>query len=190
VSTHDVYVHEARLSDLERNETIAQIQAVIKRVDREKPDPQAVEELRAMMRLTPHLAQLLCNIADINSKRVINSIVSGPLGREALLAQVATMRDGFGYQQAPEMERGLIEHVVLCWLRVQKVEQGYTAFMMQPEVVIAQADWWERKLTAAHARYVRAVESLARVRRMTRPSAVQINVGDQQVNVAGRVVVE
>ena len=88
------------------------------------------------------------------------------------------------------MERLLIEHVALCWLRVQKVEGGYTAFMTQPEVVIAQADWWERKLTAAQARYVRAVESLARVRRMARPSAVQINVGDQQVNVVGRAVVE
>ncbi len=72
----------------------------------------------------------------------------------------------------------------------QRVEQSYTGLMNQTEVVIAQADWWERRMTAAQGRYRRAVESLARVRRLTHPSALQINVGERQVNVAGVVVVE
>ncbi len=180
---------EVVLSPSQREETLDQIRAVIKRVDREKPDPEAVEELREMMRVMPSLARLLYNIADINSKRVIDSIVSGARGREALIAQVATMRDDLGYAEAPELERGLIEHVVMSWLRVQRVELSYT-HAQQAEMTLPMADWWERKLTAAHGRYIRACESLARVRRLTRPSAVQINVGDRQVNVAGVAMTE
>jgi len=180
---------EVVLSPSQREETLDQIRAVIKRVDREKPDPEAVEELRRMMRLTPVLARLLYNVAEVNNDKVIRSIVAQPLAREALAARVEAMRDDLGYAEAPELERGLIEHVVMCWLRVQRVELSYT-HAQNAEMTLPMADWWERKLTAAHGRYIRAVESLARVRRMARPSAVQINVGEKQVNVAGRVVVE
>lgn len=182
-------VHTVRL--VEREGAVGRLRDAVMKVDRENPTPQDIANLRAVLRADPILGRVLFDLSQVNTDRLIESLApDSVLVREAISVTVETMRDDLGYRQAPEMERLLIEHVALCWLRVQKVEGGYTAFLTQREVVIAQADWWERKLTAAHARYVRAVESLARVRRMARPSAVQINVGDQQVNVAGRVVVE
>lgn len=49
---------------------------------------------------------------------------------------------------------------------------------------------WERWLTAAQNRYARAVQGLARVRRLLRQAplgTVQVNIGGQQVNVVGNV---
>jgi hypothetical protein len=180
-------VVEVRLTD--RDKTMDRVRAVLAKVDREKPDPKALDELRTILREAPLLARVLCDIAAINADKVIDTLVSGTVGREALSAHTRVMRDGLGYQDAPELERGLIEHVVLCWLRVQKIEYGYTQFMAQASVVLSQADWWERRLTAAQVRYLRACEGLARVRRLTRPgqSALQVNIGGQQVNVAGGV---
>jgi len=165
------------------------LREVLAKVDRERPDPKSLDELRGMMRDVPTLARVLCDLAHINAEKVIGTLISGTVGREALTAHTRVMRDGLGYQDAPELERGLIEHIVLCWLRVQKIEHGYTQFMAQASVVLSQADWWERRLTAAQVRYLRACEGLARVRRLTRsgPNAVQVNIGGQQVNVAGGV---
>ncbi len=43
---------------------------------------------------------------------------------------------------------------------------------------------WERRLSATHMRYLRACDTLARVRNLSRPTPLQINIGARQVNVA------
>jgi len=168
-------VHTVRL--VEREGALGRLRDAVLKVDREKPDPKDLANLHAVLRAEPTLARVLFDLSATNTERVISALGGGDaLVREALSVTVESMRDALGYQEAPALERGLIERVVTCWLRVEQ------------EVVIAHADWWERRMTAAHGRYLRAVESLARVRRLTRPSALQINVGDRQVNVAGAVV--
>lgn len=169
---------------VDRDGTLAYLEGILARVDRENPDPTAVEELRTALRTVPALARILCDFADINNTKVIESLVSGTVGREGLMAQAAAMRDGLGYKTSPDLERGLIEHVVLCWLRLQKAEYSYSQ-ALGDSLPLTVANWWERRLDKTHGRYLRACESLARVRRLARPSAVQINVGDQQLNVAG-----
>jgi len=181
-------VHEVRLT--EQDGPLGRLRAAVIKVDKENPDPQDLAHLRAVMRAEPEHARALFDLAALTSSEVIRSILPrAPLGCEAISATADAMRVGLGSETAPELERGLIEHVVLCWLRLQAVESKYTYAMSQPQD-LAWAYWWERRLTAAQGRYMRAVESLARVRRLAGPSAVQINVGDQQVNVAGRVIVE
>ena len=45
--------------------------------------------------------------------------------------------------------------------------------------------YWDRRLNSAQQRYLRAVETLARVRRLAMVTPLQVNIGGQQVNVAG-----
>jgi hypothetical protein len=94
------------------------------------------------------------------------------------------MRQGIGYETTPELERALIDHVVLCWLRVQKIEFAYTQVMAESST-FERGAYWERRLTAAQGRYLRVCESLARVRRLSRLAPLQVNIGGQQVKMAG-----
>jgi hypothetical protein len=48
-----------------------------------------------------------------------------------------------------------------------------------------QGMYWEQRQNAAQGRFLRAVETLARVRRLNKRPPVQINIGGQQVNIAG-----
>lgn len=180
-ATDAASVHDVRLT--ERDGPMGRLRAAVMKVDRDAPDPEDLAHLRAVVRAEPELGRALFDLAALTSSEVIRSILPrAPLGCEAISATADAMRVGLGSATAPELERGLIEHVVLCWLRLQAVESRYTYAMGQSQE-LAMAYWWERRLTAAQGRYMRAVESLARVRRLTRPSAVQINVGEQQVNV-------
>ena len=90
-------------------------------------------------------------------------------------------RNQFGYQAASPLERALIEHVVLCWLRLYVTENRYEQ-RMKENLSLTQADYWERKLSTHQTRYLRAVETLARIRKLG--IHVQINVARQQI-VAG-----
>jgi hypothetical protein len=45
--------------------------------------------------------------------------------------------------------------------------------------------YWEKWLTMAQARYTKAIEMLAKVRKLSRATPLQVNIGGQQINVAG-----
>ena len=59
--------------------------------------------------------------------------------------------------------------------------------MGRSAVRFVEVEYWEKRLSASQRRYLRACETLARVRKITR-TTMQINIaeeGSQQVNIAG-----
>lgn len=99
--------------------------------------------------------------------------------------QAGEMRRELGYKDAPTLEKGLIEHVVLCWLRLAILEIHYTALMSANNTLTVRAHE-EKRLSETQKRYARACVTLAKVRRLAVPN-VQINVaaqGGQQVNIS------
>ena len=105
--------------------------------------------------------------------------------RACLLADMDMTRREFGYFDAPALEQVLIDAILLARLRLVTVEHGYANDGINP----GNSDYWETLLTNAQNRLLRAVESLARVRRLARNSpAIQVNLaghGGQQVNSIG-----
>ena len=79
------------------------------------------------------------------------------------------------------LARLIIGQIVGCWLRLSFVEYTYGRALVTGTLTLNQGDFWERRLSAAQRRYLRAIETLARVRRMNLP-AMQVNIAAQQVN--------
>jgi hypothetical protein len=91
-----------------------------------------------------------------------------------------------GYDAAPALERMIIEQAALSWMRLNLAECLASEAMAANNA--RQREHYDRLLSSAQRRHLRAVETLARVRRLLRPTAVQVNVardGGQQVNVLG-----
>lgn len=80
-----------------------------------------------------------------------------------------------------ELERLLVQQVVLTWLKLGHTEWHHEHILVNGHMTIQVADFWERRLSAAQRRYLRACETLARVRRLGLPM-LQVNIGAQQVN--------
>jgi hypothetical protein len=96
------------------------------------------------------------------------------------------MRSDLGYEHAPMLEQLLIEQVVLAWFDFDLMQQYYAGHAIKNHTLTAGA-YWDRRLNSAQQRSLRAIETLARVRRLSRNVPLQINIGGQQVNVAGEV---
>lgn len=87
------------------------------------------------------------------------------------------MRDDMGYESASEPERALIEHISICWLRLTLAEISFAAATEQAKEP-ATVEHYDRRLSAAQKRFTRAVETLAKVRRLaSRAPLFQVNIG-------------
>jgi hypothetical protein len=76
------------------------------------------------------------------------------------------------------IERLLAERVAIGWLEVHTAEYS---------LALAASEYrshWQKQVDHAHRRFLAALRLLTAVRRLPRP-AVQVNIGEQQVNVSG-----
>jgi len=106
-----------------------------------------------------------------------------PAVREVLRLCVHNVKSPLGYDRAGPIERLLIEQVAACYLRLNITEQSCEG-VMGKEHALKLGSYWEKKLSSAQHRYLRAIETLARIRRLLGGPAVQFNIathGGQQV---------
>lgn len=78
------------------------------------------------------------------------------------------------------LESLLVGRVVACWLQVQDADLRYV--QGQKECNIAQGEYNQRRQDRAHKRYLSAIRTLARVRKLALP-VLQINIAERQVNI-------
>lgn len=167
----------------ERDALLKEMDALIARTNKEKPDPKALRELRAAMNKHPELWRHLYDLGAQTTQAIIEMVNGTGLVLEVIRRDATALRDEMGYPAATPLEKGLIEAVIQAWL-VQQTTQHHYARAMKGSLTMKQAEHWERRVTMTQRRYLRACETLARVRRLVTP-AVQVNVARQQVNVGG-----
>lgn len=74
----------------------------------------------------------------------------------------------------------------MSWLRLNLIELAYNEQLSQslPPSIL---DHWDKRLSAAHRRFLQACQALARIRKLTHTTpALQVNIaapGGQQINV-------
>jgi hypothetical protein len=162
--------------------------ALVHAVDKKKPDPKAVAELQSCLDTMPELCLILGDTTSHLQRRLIERLSPSRSAQMAIQTQATAVRNGLGYEGATQLEQLLIDHAVLCWLRLQDAERGYSS-AMERSLPLSLADYWDRHLAAAQRRYLRACETLARTRRLLHPT-LQVNIaahGGQQVNVSGDI---
>jgi hypothetical protein len=123
-------------------------------------------ELHAFLDERPHLkgyAYLAKDTLRTLASNVKQGIGSGILiGHEykAMIKNLTLESDG-------PLEQLLITRVVMCWLRLMYAENYKTA-LMRADTTWTQIDGADKDLNRAHARYVRSIEALARVRKLVK----------------------
>jgi hypothetical protein len=98
--------------------------------------------------------------------------------RAAYGAHLRKMRRQLGANAHTDMlELLLIERVVLCWLKLQWVEEQST-FTLGGGSAVVMAEQWDKRLDSAHSRSLRAAVTLERVRKLRRRTDQSEPVGD------------
>jgi hypothetical protein len=102
------------------------------------------------------------------------------LAREAIQRKIDSVRAELEGPNPTPIERLLAERASLCWHIANWYESGFIESI--GDMTIGQADYQQRRLDRAHRRFLSAVETLARVRKLAVPM-LQVNVAkNQQIN--------
>lgn len=125
------------------------------------------------------------------AKEVQIKRVFGPddlVAQEVMERKMERMRrEILGPSGAPSPLEGLLaDRIVLCWLQLYYAETKHAERNLEdaPDINWTQDEYHQRRVDRLQRRYLAAIKGLAQVRKLLGPS-VQINVAEQQVNVAG-----
>ena len=132
-----------------------------------KPNPKD-EDKEALRKYFAEDSAVCLEIADLSGKvqkQVIENLADTYLVQESYKIKIAAMRDNLGWNNSSEIEKILIEQVCLNWLRLNYLESIHhsktTASHSQDTGI-----YWDKRLNSAQRRYLRACESLAKVRKL------------------------
>lgn len=139
---------------------------VIQATNKEKPKPEDVEALNKLFDESPHIWQQVGNLAIRVRERIIEmQCGESHLITEATKRKVAEMRDELGWQNSSRLEKIIIEQVCMNWLRLNHLELVHEQKTRESHT-LAVGEHWDKLLTQAQKRYLRACESLAKVRKL------------------------
>ena len=173
----------------EITEAIDEAHEIIGRTNTDDPNEKDVAELRRILAEDPVLWRCAGDLADVAICDLVKDQTPTVFVRESVTRGLEVLRDSLGYGRSSAIEGLLIEHIALCWARLFLTELTYTSAWNRGSMAVAQAKFMETRLNHTQRRYLRACETLARIRRMG-PRALQVNIaaaGGQQVNVAAEL---
>jgi hypothetical protein len=101
--------------------------------------------------------------------------------QEAIAQKLESVQSELAGPNPTPIERLLAERASLCWALVNWYE---TLFQGVESKSMTQADFHQRKIDKAHARFLSAVRTLAQIRKLALPT-LQVNIAKNQVNMTG-----
>jgi hypothetical protein len=177
---------EATMSDVVTVQYAADGEAARKVIERaRRGDEGCLPELRALLADGERGRQLMNAVGSPAEwlRQTIGRQAGGKnvLVREGILRKLAEVQAELEGPDPTPMERLLAERAALCWFLVNWHER---TFENATGLNLIQADFHQRKIDRAHARFLSAVKTLAQVRKLAVP-ALQVNIAKNQVNLTG-----
>lgn len=144
---------------------------ILKATNKEKPAKADLQRLEDYFMQHPTAVAQLGNLANQAQIQIVDhAFKTSEATAISVESYMADMRLDMGWDAASLVERSLIDHVVLTWLRLYVCELRYEALMNGNSLNLSQGVYWEKKLSSAQKRYLRAVETLARIRKLQQPA--------------------
>jgi len=169
-----------RMRDKKTNDN--EIYDIVDRLQAGKGTKRDIERFKKELKEVPDVLNVF-NMAKIAQRQTLDTLCGKDqalkLANKYILKNI---KQELGYEGSSQLEHLLIEQIILCHIRLYWVEYLKTANLK--DGTMKQIQHWEKRLNANQRRYFRAIETLARVRKLASrtPEILQVNIAQQQVN--------
>jgi hypothetical protein len=130
---------------------------------------------RVLLGAIPSLAQPKSSPA----RHLTDNYAKSPVTKEAFRRKLIEVREELAGPNPSPLESLLAERAAICWLTVNYYE---ILFAQSTRLASRDAEHHQRRIDAAHRRFLSAAKTLATVRKLALP-AIQVNIAEKQVNV-------
>jgi hypothetical protein len=118
---------------------------------------------------------------------VLESMAGKDVRGKALRQQVDQWRQDLLLPGDGSLEELVVERVIASFLAAASAEELRAACLIGGHSN-ESTEFWDRHLSRTNADFLRAAKTLATIRRLRLPVVRQLNIGQQQVNVAAETV--
>jgi hypothetical protein len=161
------------------------LRALCAAADVDHPAPGALDALRTFLVQHPQSWQIVGDLGGITRVMMLDQLVALPSLQLEVQARLHGLRSDLQREGESVVEQLAIEAILTAWLDYQLTALRFSK-SEQSGMTFKQAEHWQKRLTRTQARYLRALETLARIRKLG--ISIQVNIaaaGGQQINVAG-----
>jgi hypothetical protein len=147
---------------------------IMQAVNKTNPTEAEKQAYRELIKEKPQWLANTIGLIDTTRDYILSQHCSF-LMAEVLKARLTEMRDNLGWQTTSEVEKLLIEQICINWLRVNLLEKTHAQKTTESHATESGL-YWDKRLHSAQRRYLRACESLAKVRKLL----AEANLREQQ----------
>ncbi len=156
----------ARTNDPKRD-----FEAIFAATNKKNPKPEDIKALREMMNEDASICRSYGDWAKQTELVILNEYFeSSGLILETVKKKLAELRNDLGWEDANVLEKLLIRQICLTWLRLYYVERQHHQATTGSHS-LTSGIYWDKRLSEAQKRHLKAIESLAKVRKMTAQTA-------------------
>ena len=142
-----------------------EVNALIKRTDKENPKKEDLAALRKFLDEDSRLVEAN-NVSHHAINRVIGSYASSSaLLKELLERQVKDSQKAMDYETANVFVKMLIDQVILTNIRLNQLEALHVS-KLDGSHTSEQGIYWDKRLSSAQRRFMKACETLAKVKKL------------------------
>ncbi|HLF18987.1 MAG TPA: hypothetical protein VI749_08910 [Candidatus Omnitrophota bacterium] len=159
---------------------------ILFKIDKEKPDSKDLREAENMVCNNPSLCQVGIGYTGSLLEQFIDKLNPSNAQQLILKAEVMSIRENLGYNTSDQSERLIIDQIMLCWIGMNHAEGRMHNLLTGGEYSIRTGEYWQENLTRYQNRYLKAIETLARIRRLNKGMVLQVNIaadGGKQINI-------
>src|SRR5215213_5064021 len=148
-----------------------------------KGDERASQALIEACRTMPGLWGYLSTLSSAAMRSWVDLLAPAGPGREIVRRtteqEIERKRSQVAGKDPSPLERLLAERVALCWVAATYADAEYTR-KLKAGMSFREGEYFSKRCEQTNRQLLRAIESLARVRRLLTP--MQINIGQNQIN--------
>lgn len=152
----------------------------------EHGDERAGKAVIEACRTVPRLWEMLSVLAGHAERSWVDVLASdtpnSTLARRTIEQDIKRKRREVAGEAASPLEDLLAERVALCWVASSHADAQYARKLKQG-MTFKEGEYYARRCEQANRQLLRAVEALARVRKLLGPT-IQVNIADKQINLA------
>lgn len=154
--------------------------ALVQRTDTTEPKESDLAELTQFLDRYPELWDQVGSLSLVIQNEITMRVASGPLMGQAMLRLADNMRRSLSLPTDGGTEQMLIEHCIVTYLSHYELLMMFNSEEFS-DYTPADLNYLERRVTISENRYLKAIETLARVRNLALP-LLQINIAQNHLN--------
>lgn len=172
----------AALATLDVQTAVDQVNALLPAAN--AGDRHALCQLRTILDTHPLLWEQVGDLGRQAELALVRAAAStNTVAKDAILRRLDALRREVAGPAPSTLECLLADRVALGWLGLAVAEGTYHQALEQG-LGHGDDEFHQKRVERAQRRYLAAIKALAQVRRLGVP-ALQVNIGDKQINVAG-----